>query len=494
MTLVPAEPAPAPKAARAVARTWRVDPTTVVLVLAAAHVLLKLALMPIALRTPLQGDETAYHAAAEALADAVRALLGGDEVATSQLQAAVIYRGWFMPGMALLLTPLYLVAPDPGLEAGRLYVGALTLVVFLLGVAAVSRLAGRKYAAALLVFPGLVPLWVLFSYTSWGDLAAGLLLIPLVAVLLRAWRRLDRGEAVRLRDGILVGLLLVSTLYLRSSVLPLVVAVLLLSALTVAFRTRGVRLAQSLAACAVAAATFALLLFPWSYSMSNAFGKAVVTTTTVPISTAYAFGDRDALCLGPCPPGNPWYAMTDFASAEAERTGQNELDVQQQMADHALRDVTLRSYATDVLDNFSRYTLDPTGYEPLFRVKREGEALGLSSPGTVSETIVWTTRVLYFTVLGLAALGLLLVRRVSRVPQVVGLLAGLLGGALMSQPFVHVCSPRYWPVFAPLMALAAAGLAVRATPAASSRWLRILQIAVAVGWVAVFVGLGVVAG
>ena len=493
MTLVPAAPKPAPNAAQHTRRVWQVNPSTVILVLVVAHVLLKLALLPIALRTPMQGDEGAYHTGAQALADAIRAFFAGNDISGSELQAAVIDRGWFMPGVSLALTPLYLVAPDAGLEAARLYVGVLTLVVFLLGVRALARVAGRKYAAALLVFPGLVPLWVLFSYTSWGDLAAGLVLILLVAALVKVWRRLDGGEAVRIRDGALVGLLLISTLYLRSSVLPLVLAVLLLSVVTVACRTRGASLARSLASCAVAAATFVALLFPWSYAVSQAFGSPVTTTTTVPISMAYAFGDHDELCSGPCRGGNPWYAMTDYAAEVAERTGQNELEVQQEMSDHALRDVTPGSYAAAVLDNFDRYMLDPTGFEPLFRVPADTDDFVPRPPGPVSETIVWTTKILFFSVLGLAALGILLVRRLPRVAQVIALLAGILGGALMSQPFVHVGSPRYWPVYAPMMALAAVGLLVRSDASASSTWLRRLQILVAVGWVAVLLGLALVA-
>ena len=63
----------------------------------------------------------------------------------------------------------------------------------------------------------------------------------------------------------------------------------------------------------------------------------------------------------------------------------------------------------------------------------------------------------------------------------------------MSQPFVHIASPRYWPVFAPLMALSAVGLLVPVDPAGSNGWIRRLQLASAAGWVAVMLGLIVLA-
>ena len=210
-------------------RAREIRPQTLVLVLTVSRVALKLALLPTAIGTQLIGDEVTYNAAARTLAGSVQSVLSGDGLPLVELRARVVGYGWFMPGMSLVLTPLYLVAPGAGSGAVRLYVGVLTTALFLFGVRLIARAAGRKYAAALLVFPGLAPLWVLFSFTIWGDLSAGLMLIVLVAVLVRLWRRLRGSGSVRLIDGAVLGAVLAATLYMRSSALPLVLAVLALA-------------------------------------------------------------------------------------------------------------------------------------------------------------------------------------------------------------------------------------------------------------------------
>lgn len=461
------------------------SPRRVILGLMALHVLLKLAVLPGILKTPLQGDEVTYQRAASSIADALRSVLGGDGLPVADLQATVVDHGWFMPGSSLLLTPLYVIVPDASADAARLWMGTLTLIGFLAAVAAIARTLGRSYAAVLLVVPGLVPLWIQYSYTVWGDLAGGIALLGVVALLVHLWARLRAGHRVRVREALLLGLLLAVTLYLRSSVLPLVLGVLTLCVLTAVALTRGRERWRALTSVLLAAATFAVLLFPWSYAVSRTFDHRVVTTTTVPISMAFAFGDQKNLCLGPCPPGNVWYAMTAYAAEVERTTGENQLAVQQRMSDRALEGVTAQSYAADVLDNFGRYVFDPTGFEPIFRTRGEGvdpADLAVEPPTRMSDLGVAVTLGLYYGTIALAVVALFAVRRVRRRAQVTAILTSLLTAALMTQPFVHVGSPRYWPVFLPMIALVAAGLVQRPDPDAHGPWLRRIQILIAGLW------------
>ena len=472
------------------------SPAWVVIGLMVGHVVMKIAALPTVLQTPLQGDEGAYHRAAAAIARAIRSVASGGGLPIEDLQTHVVGHGWFMPGSPLLLAPLHLVNPDPSVASERLWIGALTLVGFLAAVSAIWRVAGWKYAAALLVVPGLVPLWVSFSYTAWGDLPAGIAVVALLALLVHLWGRLETDQPVRIRHGLLLGLLLVATLYLRSNVLPLVAAVLLLCLAAIMCHAKTPAFRRGLTAWVVSLATFAALLLPWSYAVSRTFDHRVVTTTTVPISMAYAFGDRDDLCLGPCPPGNVWFAMAGFAWTVSQETGENQLDVQQRMADRALAEVTPQSYASSVLDNFDRYVLQPTGYEQIFRTRSDEKTpptFTTGEPTTVSRISATVSQYLYFGCLALGAAGILIVRRVSRRAQVVGVLSGLFAATLMSQPFVHIGSPRYWPIFIPMFALASAGLFVRSDPQNSSVWLRRLQLLIAFGWILVLGGLALVA-
>jgi hypothetical protein len=455
--------------------------------LAAAHLVLKLVLLQKALPAPLAGDQNAYVDGARAIANAVRDVAQGAGLPTAVLEGHLVAHGWFMPGMSLIIAPLFLLDPSAGIPAVRLYLGVLSLSMFFAALWAISRTVGRRYAAVLLVFPGLVPMWVLFGYSAWGEHLAGLVILLTIPLLIRMWRRLDGGGGVRVLDAALLGLALIVTLYLRSSAVPLVMGVLALAALAVACRTRGRRLVRSLAALAVAGAVVLALLAPWSYAASRSFGERVTTTTTMPISVAYAFGDRENVCFGPCPGSNPWFGMYRYSMTVAEQTDLSHLEVQRQMRDWALRDVTPASYAAQVLDNFGRYVFQPAAYETAFRPEDQPPVT------TLDQFVVKATQVTYFAGLALAVLGLVWVRPVGRDRQVVALLASLLTATLMAQPFVHICTGRYWPAFAPLLGLAAAGLLAPRDRAGSSAWLRRLQVAGVVGWLAVVGGLFVVA-
>lgn len=469
-----------------------IRPARLVAILFAAHVALKVALTPIALRSPLRGDEHSYDAGAKTMAAALRSLLSGNGLPIADLQEHVIGNGWFMPGMSTLLAPLYLVAPNASAATVRAYLGVLTLVLFAAAVLVVFRTLPWQFAAALTIVPGLVPIWVLFSFTAWGDLSAGIVLIVVVAFLTWLWGRVVAGDPIRLRDAAALGALLGTTLYLRSSTLPLIAGLLVLCAIAVVCHTRGHQLLRGLVACGLATLILVAMILPWSYTVSRTFDSRVTTTTTLPLSLAYAFGDRDKICFGPCPPHKIWYSMAEFSRVTAQRTGESELQVQRRMSTYALRGVTPSSYATDVLDDFDRYVFQPTGYESAFRTTDKGTdsaRLKVHDPDLVSRLNVVTTKILYFGALLLAAISILLVRRTSARVQIVTILASLTTAALMTQPFVHVASPRYWPVFLPMLSLLAAGQLIRRDNSDSSPVLRRVQIVVAAFCVAVPVAL-----
>jgi hypothetical protein len=454
--------------------------------LVVAHILLKGFLFRQVVHAPLHGDEVAYAGAGQALAAAVRALFTAAAVNQSLLSHAVVGNGWFMPGMPLVLAPLYLVDPGAGPTAARIYVGVLSTAVFLVLVFITRRVLGQRFALALLVFPGLVPMWLLFSYGLWADTLGGLLVLGLLLWLVQAARGLAAHRRPSMWQGVCFGLLAITALYLRSSTFPLVLGVLGLALVALLWVLRGTTLLRALAAWATALAVFVVLLAPWSLAASTVLGGRVITTTTVPISMAVAFGDPQELCFGPCPGDNIWVDSVTYSRARAAREGKGELAVQKEMSDHALRHLTPKRYATGVLRDTDNYLMSPAGFEPFFRPPD-------SPPGTVTTLVDATTTGAYFLFLALTVVSLLTVCRRPLDRQVPNLLLKLMLAALMVQPFVHPCSPRYWPVFAPLMALSAAMLVPRRTSGGGSVWLTRLQSVTVAGWVLGAVGLVVVA-
>lgn len=411
-----------------------------------AHVVLKAAMWPGMIHARFTGDELAYDDAARALADLVRDLVSLHSPNLAELKANVISNGWFMPGMPIVLTPLYVVVPDPSVAMVRTYVGVLTSALLIAVALWVRRALGYRFACVLMVVPGLVPMWVAFSYTIFGDASAGLVVVALVVALYRAIAAVVSREPVPPRDGAVVGLLAIVALYLRSSALPASAGALVLLAAAVILFGRGQRFVRRLAAPVVAVVVFLVALAPWSIAASKAFDTRVTTTTTTNLSLAVTFGDTDKLCFGPCTPKRPgrsniWFDAPRYSREVGAVTGQSELTVQQAMARYALRGLTVDHYVRTVRQDFHRYAAQPNAFAARF---------WSHSPAAVTTP----TSVLYVAAGAVAALLFLDLRRLPQRQRITRMLVKLFLLAGMVQPFVHPCSGRYWPSFVALFGLA----------------------------------------
>lgn len=439
---------------RLVALARRLPPPPVLLGwLVVAHVVMKVLLFPLVVSSPPHGDEQAYLNGGMALSNAIRDLAAFTAPDRAELDRNLVASGWFMPGMSIVTAPLYLVLPDAGPALVRGYLGLVTLVLHVVVLRAVARTLGHRWAVVLAVFPGLVPMWVFFTYGAWGDLAAGLVLVLLVLRLVEVFRALRRDAAPTWRDGTAIGLLSVAALYLRSSTVILLAGLGVLTLLTALLLLRGRDRWRAVGASALAGVLFVALLAPWSAYASSVLGARVITTTTVPTVKANTFGDREQVCFGECDPDSTlWFRPLRYAREVGRATGTSEVEVLQQMSDHALRDVTVGGYLDQVDHNLVAYALQPAVF-----VDHVVPEDGRGPVGTVWGWVVMgTTWLVYFPTLLLVAAFLVRVARRSLEARLLDVLAKLCLGALLVQPFVHVAGGRYWTTAAPFLGIAAA--------------------------------------
>lgn len=422
------------------------------LILLALHIFLKILLGARMLDAPLSGDESAYVDGAKALSNAARDMISLGPLDGTEIKANVVANGWFMPGMSIVLAPLYLVDPEASSAAMRLFIGVLTTGMLSVAALVLRRTLGRAYAFGILVFPGLVPMWILFSFTAWGDLLAGLLVMVIVAVIIGAGQRFVEGQGIRWWHGLGLGALCGACLYVRSSMLPLILGMISLLGVAVLYLLRGparqVERTRSLVAVVAAVVTFVSLLLPWSVIASMAYDRPVVTTTTLPLSLAITFGEQDRVCFGPCEGGNVWIGSVRYARGVSDTIGVNELVVQDQMSEYALIGVTPMHYASTVFQNLGRYLLHPASFEPRFR-NPDADADG------ATVWIVESTQTAYMAALVFGTLTLVVVSTSRPRSQLISIAIKLSAAALLVQPFVHPAHGRYWPGFAPLLGVSA---------------------------------------
>ncbi|MCZ4500179.1 MAG: hypothetical protein JWQ74_2734 [Marmoricola sp.] len=438
---------------------WSTAPrgTRVLVGLFALHVVVKAALFTQVAHVGLTGDQVAYADAARALSNLVRDLVGLGPLHVAELKDNVVGGGWFMPGSSVLMTPLFLVDPHASIVAIRLYLALTSTLLLLVTVLSVRRTLGDLYAGVLIVLPGLIPMWLLFSAAAWGDLVAGLLATILLMRVIEMVRGLRAGTPPSLGAGVRYGLLAIVLVYARSSTVLIVIATGVVLALGSVLLLRGRDRWRAAGALALAAAAFGAVLAPWSVFASTTLDARVITTTTVPLVTANTFGDRDRVCFGPCDPivnlgqptGSIWFPPMQYAREVARATGRSEVEVQQQMSAYARTDETVYSYAEDVLGNAGRYFRAPASYSRFLMPSD-------SRHGVVHTLVVLLTDALGGLVLLGGVLAMLAVVRRTVETQVVSLLVTLSLGALLTQPFVHLCSARYWTTAAPVAALGVA--------------------------------------
>ncbi len=473
--------------ARLAARLPRTE--VLLLWLLVAHVVMKLLIYPLTMHAPAYNDEQQYYDGARALSNLVRDVFAFAAPDGAELERNVVGSGWFMPGMAILMTPLFVVFPDAADPLCRAYLGLANLLVLLWAVRSVRNRLGAGYATLLVAFPALLPSWVLMSFTAYGDPLSGVVLIVLVAHVVDMLRKLRAGEPPAWKEAVQLGLLAIAVLYLRSStsiVLAALGSVTLVAALVL---LKGAQRWRALGAAGVAGVVCVVLLAPWSIAASKSLEARVVTTTTVPISLANTFGDREQVCFGACDPDSYlWFRPLRYAREVGRATGESEVEIEKQMSAYALRDLERRDYARQAWWNIGSYFFLPANF-----VRYIAPPEGRGAMGDVGQRIVWGSTYLYYIpVLVLTLLSMLFVQLRSLEAQILDTLAKLALLALFVQPFVHVAGSRYWTTAGPLFVVAAAGFLresyVRRTHAAPvrerlegtdarlSRWLKPVQV------------------
>lgn len=418
----------------------------------------------------LTGDERANANAARAIASFLRGAMPFE-----RMQADVVGFGWFTPGMALFLTPLYLTDLTPSLLETRIYTSILSLVLWSWAIWKVHHAFGRHYALALLFFPTLDITWRLFSSTVWGDLPAGVLLTVALAQSFRIARLLVVGQPAPIREVIGLQIVLASAFYLRGNLIAVAAAVnLFLLALPVVTGYWR-QMARHAAVMVLGVSVFAAAIAPWSIMASRQLGGLVVSTTTPALSFGITFGNGE-MCFARCPGKvNLWVETVHFSRLYGKLAGISELEAQQRMAAYAVRNLDLHGYLYRVRSNLRRFLLDPATFVggrflPSSTLKLSEEMIATGK----AVSTYWTSLLFFPGLFALALANLAVVR--GRNGQVESLLLKLMTLCLFVQPFVHVSHSRYWPAFAPLMAISAVFVWRQATgkpddPGFRSLWL-----------------------
>ncbi|RPF71545.1 hypothetical protein [Aurantiacibacter spongiae] len=391
-----------------------------------------------------RGDEYTYSAMARAVGEWLRGSVSG-----RQAMQAIFGTGWFMPGIALIGAPPFVLTDDPPHWLQRGWLLAINLGLTALLIRRFARQFGPRHAALAMLFPGLAAGWY-FSALSWfPEITAGLLS---TLALLAGWRcavRISRGSLPEWQDVAAMEVCLIAALYLRGPALLLALALNGFLILLAVLAMRG-----ALPRLAAGCLAIALALAPWSIAASRHFDATVITTTNVPLVLADGFGDPARTCFGRCPAGRDIWPAWQFAQGRAAQTGENPLVVERRMMRASLSGLSPRTYLRTVRANFARFLFEPSHVARLFEPVMHGVPPGMRA-GLLA-FVALATWLLYAPMLAALLLANVARLRGGDGQRLQSLLIKLGTAAAFAQPFVHKSSGRYWVAFAPLMAWSAA--------------------------------------
>lgn len=431
----------------------------------------------------LRGDEVTYATNARILANALTGR-GGDGASAL---AQIIGTGWFMPGMAIIGSPLYAMWPAAPNVMAYAWIGAINAGLLALAIRALVPVIGPCWRL-LLLFPLLAPLWQAGALWFLPDLPAGMLLTIAMALAWQIGMAMLTGEPPGWRKLLAFEACLIAALYLRG---PMLVASLGLHAilLAVALGMAGQRwrLSGPILAGLIA---FGAALSPWSITVSRHFDYPIVTTTNFALVIADGFGDPDRLCGGPCGAGADIVPAWEYSLQQAARQGRHPFDLQRTMMAASLEGLTVRGYLAEVRRHFGAFLFAPDERLRIrlglsFAVPREHRA-------TFLHAALIATLVLYIPFLAalLAANVVPVVRNDALALQSI-LIKGMTA-CLFLQPFLHKSSGRYWIALCAMAAWSAALLwrawqgwaAPVAKDRALPRWLDAMQVFYGIGFAA----------
>jgi len=230
----------------------------------------------IARHIPFYGDEVWYFDKSKLIAPLVLNVVRFDFDGAGKVLDAIIGRGWFMPGMSIVVFPVTFFTDSAAMI--RLYLGALNFAAVVTILAYLRKEYGGRGPWIYLLCCLAVPYYLVYSFALWGDLfAAHLLLCLLLLVFHRRNDSRSPGLTLGLAVGVALGMItMVRGFYWMFA--PLFVAIFVLR--TPARETPSVRLRLAAAPSGAMFLALAVVLAPWTVAITQRAGFHMTTTST----------------------------------------------------------------------------------------------------------------------------------------------------------------------------------------------------------------------
>ena len=398
----------------------------------------------------LKGDERHYFDGAVYVINLATRIVAGLD--TEQTVASILSRGWFMPGMSILLAPVRLMTSS--VAVARLYIGCLNFALLVGLVTLVRQQYGKRSALVTASLLGFFPGMIIFSFTFWGGSLAGQLIV-VVLLLLTTTKRSPLEGPHLWRRPLLVGILVLVVVYLRPGyIVMLPIAAVILVLLHLHFET-SVSLAVRRSTVAIALLTAVVLigLAPWSYALSKDKGGLFLTTTTIELNTIIRFGRREDVNAVHPEIHLRVRAWDKWITERSEKTGESYADILSNERRRILSSVDFAMYRQVVRRQLRQFYLRENDFfdRMVDRMVSSPHASTIGRSEAFSSTIRAVNSVAWRLLLLSGLMLLLAPLSCKRENWWAALNFKITFLALSIQPFVSIAHGRYYIALVPLL-------------------------------------------
>jgi hypothetical protein len=268
----------------------------------------------------MSGDEFFYTHGARSIANYLHSYLTFDSSAAHELQSGLVQNGWFMPGMALVLSPMYLVFGDEvAIPYLRLYVLFLNLILLHLICVSLAKQASWRAVLVFLSACLAVPHYIAMLSSLWSDLLA-----VHMAILFLFWldkRLIDKETTASVH---LSALFIAILTYLRAAYVALIPLVMVSWMFKYLDRQYGAAKWAKLLAKNFFILIFVFLgmLSPWSINVSELYGAHYLITSPA-ARDLVKYGDRDYVeaARQSTKRKSAWFAVHGYVVKRAKKNG-----------------------------------------------------------------------------------------------------------------------------------------------------------------------------
>jgi hypothetical protein len=414
---------------------------------------------------PMSGDESFYWESAGHIAD----LLWPGGQAPAATVDALVARGWFMPGMSMVLAPARVLTDTAAL--GRFWIGVLNFGVFVVLVLVLRRRFGARAAWVVWAIGTFMPSLVLFSFSFWGETLAGSLAVLITLLVFgEAQQTFDRHRAP---IWIGFGCLLAVLIYLRPSIIVISIVVAVTIVLGALVRTDELLPAfrAGLMPIAIVAATSLVLVAPWTLALSLDKGGFFLTTTSLELGQIIAFGDPAAVEPISTQESNPWYAWDTHIEELAAAEQIPYAAALSREYSRVMGSVSPREYLQRSGRNFEGFLFNESEFLRRFvRLVDENPDAPAGAAGSLGrvEWLSALTSAIWWAMLATAAVFLVWPRRVPASQGWLYVTMKLVVLAILLQPLVHEAHGRHHVVLLSVLATVLAVGLLGVAPEASS--------------------------